>query len=185
MKDYFVLLVLMISLFTACSSEMNGDENNRKEDVVSLSFSLLDINGTPCNEFAYGDPIIFDLEIDNKKNKPIILFHSDKDAVDLQLGSDLFKVYSEEDKREMGTPWSGMFCEYSLAPISLPASTQSHLYCSWFGVNEDNKYRCSYPLCKDADNVPLPKGSYFVRFSIECSQNAPRTSSFSIPFKVK
>ena len=60
MKDYFVLLVLMISLFTACSSEMNGDENNRKEDVVSLSFSLLDINGTQCNEFAYGDPIIFD-----------------------------------------------------------------------------------------------------------------------------
>ena len=35
MKDYFVLLVLMISLFAACSSEIKEDSTNETQNFIN------------------------------------------------------------------------------------------------------------------------------------------------------
>ena len=60
---------------------------------------------------------------------------------------------------DMGKPWTGSWCNYSLTPreFPIPAGSAQELSCEWSVVTWP-----TYPLCCDPDmkKDSLPKGDY-------------------------
>jgi hypothetical protein len=166
MKRALLLFGVLLSLgiFCACSSDDEIDNdlsvdnltngNDSAADKIQFSFSLLNNDGLPTSSFKYGEDISFDLTITNKSDKELFLFN------DFFLSEDLFRVYLE-DGTGVGAPWtdfnSSNYVALGIAPKSAISFT-----CNWIKA-----LSTQWPLVKNKDFDPLPKGNYYTKFKIK------------------
>ncbi len=177
MKKYLFIsccLALMVSAATVlmgCSSsddisdDINNsvDSSNDPEGNVVVNFTTQDETGMAKTTFKEGENIVFDLEIDNKSDIAFVYLRSFEEGSDLVLDRDFFCVYDISGNR-IGTPWTGMFCEYSLQKEwIIEAHSKYHIRCPW--LLSEACYP-SHPLCKGDDNRALPAGTYSISFNV-------------------
>lgn len=182
MKDYFVLLVLMISLFTACSSEITEDSTNPfvtgisansivEGDSVLVELRLLNEAKEPTSVFKEGENIIFELKLSNYSKSPLTYYRWFKEERDINLDENLFKVYSKEDGKSIGLAWVGWFGDKSMQmEYFFPSQSITYIRCPWYNI-KDFKYGdlLWVELHKDAskDNPYLSKGHYYSKFNVK------------------
>lgn len=149
----FPLFLLICMMLTGCSKD-------EKEFSIDFNFQLRTVEGDSSHGFGYGDNIVFDLEIINNSDFDVTYGPNDADVV---LDDELFRVYSK-DGREIGLPWTGMYCEFSEQQYwTIPAKSVKHVICPWFQCESASP---SHPLCKAVDNPLLSVGDYYTRFSV-------------------
>ena len=166
MKRKLVLLSILLSLgmFCACSSDDEIDNDlsvddltngtDSVADIIQFSFSLLNNDGLPTSSFKYGEDICFELTVTNKSNKELLLFN------DFFLGEDLFRVYLENGTG-VGTPWTDYNSSNYIALGIAPKSSISFT-CNWIKA-----LSTKWPLAKNKDFDPLPRGNYYTKFKIK------------------
>ena len=157
-------LLLTFSMFCACSNsdEMDSylsnsnleNEIDNVQDIIQVSFSLLNDKGKPDSLFRYGEDICFELMITNKSDKKLFFFD------DVFLGNDFFTVY-REDGTYVGTPWTSIGTEFSGAGITISPKSSKRYTCKWIGMEADR------PIEKKHELDPLPKGSYYTKSCIK------------------
>ena len=173
MKTNILEIGLILTLFTAIGTgcEKNTDnlweispENNvaaiqQEVNGIVFKFCLLNEKGEPATVFDEGRNFTFSFSISNNLNDTI--------AIPTEfINSEFYRVYEIQDKMAMGKPWTGIWCEFSLAPhiITLPPAKTKQLNCPWLLTDFDKP---DYPLCKSRSNEPLPKGEYFTKLDLD------------------
>jgi hypothetical protein len=146
---------------------------------------------------------LFDFVIVNNSDTTMICTHENKEWIERIVryvsknGPDMFLpsnreflcVYSEDGK-EIGTPYSGMFCGFSNNTWkTIPSHSTYHIQCLWKETGAHNA--ATYPLCgPDPENDDFPIGKYSVSFSIKYREKANDSNSkfkkaiFKYPFEV-
>ena len=177
MKKLYYLLgtLLLTAALAACSSEYDdppepwgshqSEISTSNSDDILMNFRLLNIHGDTATLFAGNDNIVFDLVIENKSKKDFVYSRNFEGKSNLVLDDDFFCVYTEKGER-IGSPWTGMFCDFTLQKKwVIPAGTTYHIRCPW---KWSPNIRTTHPLCKDDnDNKKLSKGIYYTNFSVK------------------
>ena len=180
MKKLKYFIIMLCSLFLSCT----GDENTDRDiwevakptiEIVkgdfAFKFCLLDDNNNPSTKFKEGENIHFYLSLENLSKDEIIL-------KDVFFTHDFFVVYDEENK-EVGKPFMGVFCTYELNPPRLveikPNETVS-FHLPWTIKLGEWVYADTYPFCMESDKEPLKAGKYSCKVPIDlnCMQNGEK-----------
>lgn len=178
-------LIIMIPLLALIMVMVGCEQDDDEEIPVKLSFNMINSNGKQTNIFNIGEPIIFDLSIENVSSNTVPFIYNIHKNNGIEIGSDLFRVYDEKGN-DYGVPWSGQFCLFT-EPEGINAKSKFHLYCSWSGIDINNPFRCTYPLCKVEDNKPLPSGNYHCSFEISYKGDNNKITKilFTTNFKIR
>ncbi|AGA76815.1 hypothetical protein [Echinicola vietnamensis] len=168
MKPYVYLFTFLL-VFTSCLKD-NEQSNvstqncaNTSFDELAVDFCLLSIDSVPATSFRQGENIIFALTLHNLTSDQLTI----KPAF---LHNHPFAVRSQNDIFGIGTPITGVWCQFSLNPqeLVLAKGTSITLRAPWFW---DDEITPTYPLCKADSNPVIPPGNYIsmvdLDFSIE------------------
>lgn len=158
----FVIFIFGALIVSSCSKD-DGD--------VELKAWMMDDDGVETYEFNEGCLIVFNLRISNNTSE-------DYDVRYSLWGNNLFRVYSEDGK-DMGLPFKGYVSPMGRTPKyegermedicrTLKPGENFVIYCSWSGLNREDKYNASYPLGKTEDFTPthLSPGNYYTSFKL-------------------
>lgn len=162
------VLLLLFSFITAgCQKddifELNiGDENaviQKEIDGIEFKFCLLNEQGDPSTVFEEGENFTFHFSFKNLKEDTIIVTTE-------FVYDEFFRVYQviETEHIDKGKPWSGIWCDFSLAPREIPVApnSSSELLSPWMPKGEIYDY---YPLCVTGRDA-LPTGVFITRFDL-------------------
>jgi hypothetical protein len=152
-------------------------------DGIEFKFCLLNEKGEPGTVFNQGENFTFYFSFSNNMKDPIIVTTE-------FISSDFFRVYRSLDNNDMGKPWTGVWCNYSLAPqeINLAPSNIKQLFCPWI-LTQDNTPE--YPLCMSESKDYLAKGKYETSFNLDFhftmngKKNIINGLIFKINFEIK
>jgi hypothetical protein len=163
--------------------ESNESMINTAAEGIEFTFCLQDELGQPFTIFKKDKNIIFNFSIKNNLQDTIIITTE-------FINNNFFRVIQLDNNFDYGTPWSGVWCEYSLLPqkIIIKPSDQKKLSCPW--VLSSN-YQPDYPLCMNQSKSYLPIGSYFTSFDLDFhyyldgSKRIINNLRFKIIFKIE
>jgi len=131
----------------------------KEVDGIEFKFCLLNEEGEPATVFNEGENFAFNFSFKNKMQDTIVVTTE-------FISSNFFKVYRSQDNNDMGKPWTGVWCNYSLAPqeINSAPSNTKQLYCPWI-LTQDTAPE--YPLCMSESKDYLAKGKYETFFDLD------------------
>ena len=152
-------------------------------DGIEFKFCLLNEKGKPAIVFNEGEDFAFNFSFSNKMQDTIVVT---TEFINLNF----FRVYRTLDNYDMGKPWTGVWCNYSLAPpeIYIAPSKTKQLYCPWVlaeGVAPE------YPLCMSESKIFLDKGKYYSSFDLDFhytiggKKKIINNKTFKINFEIK
>jgi hypothetical protein len=151
-------------------------QNETKQ--IEFKFCILNKDGQSATVFNEGDNFTFSFSFKNNSTDTIIVTTE-------FINSDFFRVFSSENNIDLGKPWTGIWCQFNLAPhiINLPPSYSEKLTCPWI-LTEDNAP--VYPLCMSESKEPLTKGEYntSVELDFHYSKNGKVTIINQLKFKI-
>lgn len=164
-KTFFVIPFLFILIVVgACDNNSDnlffeispeGGRSVIQQEVQGLFFKfyLLNEKNQPTTIFNEKENIIFSFSIENKLGDDI---SATTDFID----SNFFRVYKTTNSVDMGKPWTGLWCEYSLSDkkINISSAEISQLSCPWVLTE---KYQPDYPICMSESKNYLPIGNYY------------------------
>lgn len=141
---------------------VQGSENavlQKDFNEIGLSFYLINEQGDTTTLFNENENIIFCFSFKNKTGE-IITINSEF------MNSDFFRVFQSEDKKDMGTAWTGMWCLFRIEPrdFTLEQYQSATLTCPW--LKDDEIHPPTYPLCKSESSKCLTKGKYYTAFDL-------------------
>ena len=151
MKTIAILIfqVFLLALI-ACEKEDN-------DLPVTLKLELLDENSVSCNQFEYGENIIFSFKMTN--NLDSILYY------DLSFMNDeFFKVYLKDgdDLIAIGKPYVSLYLELRYGQFFISGNTTSGNFLPWIS---DSSIVHVPPCFVIHPNEPLEKGDYVTGFT--------------------
>lgn len=182
----FVLLFVLMGagcekedkLLWEISPKSNSAVIQQTDDGVEFKFCLLNEKGEPSTVFNEGENFVFNFSFKNKMQDTIVVTTE-------FINSNFFGVYRSLDNIDMGKPWKGVWCDYSLAPqeINLAPSTIKQLYCPWV-LTKDNAPE--YPLCMSESKDYLTKGKYetFIDLNFHFTMGDKKKIIDNITFKI-
>lgn len=131
----------------------------KEVDGIEFKFCLLNDQGEPATIFNEGENFTFSFSIKNNLEDTLIITTE-------FINSEFFRVYNTQDNIDMGKPWTGLWCEFSLEPqtLMLPPVQSLKLNCPWVLI-ENNKP--DYPLCMSESKNPLAKGEYYTKLDLD------------------
>ncbi len=190
----FVAATLFLSFMgTGCEDndhdlwEISPESKNvviqQEMDGIEFNFCLLNEDGEPATVFNEGENFTFNFSFGNKKQNTVVVTTE-------FISPNFYRVYSSKDNIDMGKPWTGLWCELSLAPheIKLAPSEYKELSSPWM-LTENNEP--TYPLCMSGSNEFLPKGYYYTRFDLDFhytmndKEYVIDSTTFKITFEIK
>lgn len=123
----------------------------RKNGIV-FKFCLLNEQGEPATVFKEGENFTFCFSLNNKTKDNISI------STDF-INNDFYRVY-RNDNTDMGTPWTGIWCDFSIKPteMNIASLTTMQLNCPWVLTSYA---RPDYPFCASESKDVLPKGNYY------------------------
>jgi len=146
-------------LLLEISSDSKSAIIQKEVDGIEFKLCLLNEKGEPANVFNEGENFGFNFSFKNKIQDTIIVTTE-------FINSNFFRVYRSLDKPDMGKPWTGVWCNLSLAPheINLAPSNLKQLYCPWILIKD---IAPDYPLCMGESKDYLAKGKYETFFNLD------------------
>lgn len=173
--SFFLLLLGIESFAVSCSSD-DKEEQRIVLDIdtapaqdyngICIDFKLLNSDSVAIKTFKEGENILFNLEIENRRDTVVYM-----PTVTI-LAEDMFHVYSAYG-RDYGKPWDWL--QTGLA-VTLFFPKTSKVFCySWLGEidtdpssPDERQSRHSFANFRRASvRAPLPKGDYFTQFEME------------------
>lgn len=157
-------MLFVTILCFACESE-SQEPNPIKMDVETqgnciqasaegllMKFCMLDIQGNAQKSFEAGENFSFSLVLKNESEETITI---KEDLID----SDFFEVTDVLKGHHFGKPYTGVWCEFSLAPreIKIESGESIDLECPWKLESGDLP---TNPFCKSETNENLIIGDY-------------------------
>jgi hypothetical protein len=188
----FLLLLLLIVAGIGCGQddeiwEISPDSKTvviqKEVNGIEFKLCLLNEEGEPSTIFNEGENFTFSFTIINNIEDTLVISTE-------FIGSEFFRVYQTPDNIDMGKPWTGLWCEYSLAPqkiILLPLQN-IQLNCPWI-LTENN--HPVYPLCMSESKYPLAKDQYYTKLNLDFHYSKKREKEqinnliFKINFKIQ
>ncbi|NLI71550.1 MAG: hypothetical protein GX361_02315 [Bacteroidales bacterium] len=164
---------------------MDADTNStiieKEIDNLVFKFCLLNEKGEPATVFKEGENFTFNFSIQNFYRNPIsVPTHF--------VNNDFYRVY-KKDNTDMGKPWAGIWCEFSLTPqeITIAPNEIRLLNCPW-RLTESNQP--DYPLCMNESRNILSKGDYYTSINTQFdyvvnSKNQSVKLNLRINFKIQ
>ncbi len=121
-------------------------------DGILFKFCLINEQGEPATVFKEGENFAFGFSVQNQLQNTIMIPTN-------FVNNNFYRVY-RKDNNDMGKPWTGIWCNFSLASQELTVSHNEvrSLNCPW-QLTESN--RPEYPLCMDESKSVLAKGEYY------------------------
>lgn len=170
---------------TGCEKTLDTDINSavieKKVNGLAFKFCLLNEQGKPATVFKEGENFIFNFSIQNFSQNPIFVSTH-------FVNNDFYRVY-KKDNTDMGKPWSGIWCEFSLTPqeITIAPNEIRLLNCPW-RLTESNQP--DYPFCMNESINILSKGEYytFINTQFDYAVNSKNQSvklNFRINFEIQ
>jgi len=161
----------------------NSNVIQKTVDGVEFKYCLLNEKGEPSTVFNEGENFDFIFSFKNNMQDTIVVTTE-------FINSNFFRVYRSLDRNDMGKPWTGVWCDYSLAPqeIYSAPSTIKLLHCPWVLTNDNAP---EYPLCMSESKDYLAKGKYETffdldfHFTIGGKQKIIDNITFKINFEIK
>ncbi|TAL65036.1 MAG: hypothetical protein EPN88_10120 [Bacteroidetes bacterium] len=185
------LIILMLCLMGTGCKKSNGPptlleitpesasaiiQNETKQ--IEFKFCLINKDGQSATVFNEGEDFTFSFSFKNNGTDTIIVTTE-------FINTDFFRVFSLENNIDVGKPWTGIWCQFSLSPhtITLPPSYLEKLTCPWI-LTENNTP--VYPLCMGESKEPLMKGEYntFIDLDFHFSRNGKLTIINQLKFKI-
>ncbi|MGI5913719.1 MAG: hypothetical protein ACOX5K_03220 [Bacteroidales bacterium] len=169
------MLLLCGAITLGCERGCEKDENRIWEifpdsettvvqnvvDGIEFKFCLLNEAGEAATVFNESENFIFLFSFKNLMNDDITV--TTEFIVD-----DFYRVYkrSSNDLIDMGKPWTGTWCEYSLVPheISLEPNMEKTIKCPWILTETDYP---DHPLCMSESKDYLAIGEYVTSFDLD------------------
>ena len=176
-------LLLLFSLMGAgCERETFPSNKNatiqKEVDGIQFKFCLLNQQGEPDTIFNVGENFTFSFSIKNNLEDALVITTE-------FISSEFFRVYRTQDNIDMGKPWTGVWCEFSLAPriLRLPPVQSRQLNCPWMLTENDKP---NYPLCMAESKNPLAKGDYYTKLNLDFhySKNGKKEQINNVIFKI-
>jgi hypothetical protein len=187
--------ILLLLLFLEVSCEKDQDarllqiypkENNSiiySESDIAFRFCILNQEGDPSTILKYGENFTLYFSFTNKMQDTIFVTTE-------FIDSNFFRIFNFIRNVDMGKPWTGIWCQFSLEPhiIILAPNKTKELKCPWI-LKEDNKP--DYPLCMSESKEFLPSGEYFTNinlnfhFSEGASEYILNDTCLKINFKIE
>lgn len=146
-------------LFWEISPGSEIQDINYKENGINIHFCLLNEEGESTTSFSVKENIIFSFSIENNSDNNISI---PTDFID----STFYRVYEKYENTDLGKPWSGLWCEYSMTDkrIELVPSGTKHLNCPWILIDGQQP---DYPLCMSESKDYLPIGEYYTAIQLK------------------
>lgn len=131
----------------------------KEVDGIEFKFCLLNQKGEPATVFNEGENLFFNFSFKNSSSNPVI-------ATTEFINQNFYRVFRLSDNTDMGKPWTGLWCQYSLSPqeINLEPNNSKELCCPWLLVGGNTP---DYPLCMSMSKDVLNKGEYFTSFVLD------------------
>jgi hypothetical protein len=156
----FILMLIMVA-GVGCKNdevvmqlEVNSQTSviQKKVAGINFRFSLLKARYQPSTVFKEGENIIFSFSIENALQDTIFV------STDF-ITPDFYRVF-KSDNIDMGKPWTGLWCDYSLAKeeLAIAPSNVKELNCPWV-LNPS--IQADYPLCMSQSKSYLMAGDYY------------------------
>jgi len=127
---------------------------------IEFKFCLLNEKGEPATVFKEGENFSFRFSIKNLNDDTITVTTE-------FISDDFFRVYhlTSNSLIDMGKPWTGVWCEYSLTPheFEMEPSIEKQFNCPWV-LTDDNAP--DYPICMDESKNYLTIGEYSTSFNL-------------------
>jgi hypothetical protein len=141
------------------SPETENKVIQEQENGIEFKFCLLNEVGEAATEFDEGENYTFSFSIENKEDDTITVTTE-------FITADFYRVYRTQDNKDLGKPWTGLWCEFSLRPREIKSAPAEciKLDCPWV-LNGNN--RPDYPLCMSESKYPLSKGNYYTSFALD------------------
>ncbi len=126
-------------------------------DGIDFKFGLMNTESEYATVFNEGENIIFNFSFSNDGEDTIII------STDF-INNDFYRVFNSDNNKDMGKPWTGIWCEYSLQPqvIVLPPSQSREIKCPWI---LRSSHQTDYPLCKSESRPLLDLGDYYTKLN--------------------
>lgn len=187
------VILLFAFLIAACQKDdvfeiKIGDVNPvivQEVNGIEFTFCLLNEQGEPATVFNEGENFIFQFSIKNLKKDTIIITTE-------FINDEFFRVYrlSGDNPLDLGKPWSGIWCEYSLEPheIKVAPSKTSKVQSPWNFFGDFYDY---YPPLCVTGKENLTEGEYLTGFDLDFHYKLIDESyninnlKFKINFKIK
>ncbi len=193
-KSFKIIFFLVIIIFTGLGCESSDSDfliaeigdTGCIEDAsknIDFKFCLLDQEGKPSTVFNNGENFSFSFSFKNKMQNNIIVTPE-------FITSDFYRVYRLDNNKDMGKPWTGTWCNFSLQAreFELAFEQTIKLTCPW--ILTDNS-QPDYPLCMSESKEFLPKGEYYtqIKLNFQMEVNGKKkvidNLKFRINFKIK
>ena len=156
----FILILTMVA-GVGCKNdevvlqlEVNSQTSviQKKVAGINFRFSLLKARYQPSTVFKEGENIIFSFSIENALQDTIFV------STDF-ITPDFYRVF-KSDHIDMGKPWTGLWCDYSLAKeeLAIAPSNEKEINCPWVSASN---IRPDYPLCMSQSQSYLMVGDYY------------------------
>ncbi len=167
MKTYLFLLSVLI-LNVSCESEgqslekvniiAQGDCIIGNVEGLVMEFCIFDIEGNSRTVFNENENFIISLVLKNLSQETMVI---DQNLID----ANFFRVINVVDNEDFGTPYTAVWCQYSLAPreLQLEPGTSLTLNSPWV-LDFEKEVFPTAPLCKSENNEFLNKGVYSTGF---------------------
>lgn len=121
-------------------------------DSIQVDFALLNIRGEQTTSFAYGEDIIFDLKVYNKRDRNFWI-----PSWKYLLGDNMFRVFTSEGQ-DLGTSWYYEDIDVLMYRAIL-AHSEKHWQCPWLSASTKEP---THPFVHKKKNRKLTKGKYYV-----------------------
>lgn len=162
----------------------NGQTAIRKDvDGIVFNFCLLNEEGKSATIFEKKENIIFSFLIENNLGCDISVPTN-------FIDSTFYRVYRQIDNADMGKPWTGLWCEYSMAnkKVEIASSETYSFVCPWILTKD---HQPDYPICMSESKDYLSSGNYYTiicldfQYFQESEQKTINNMIFKINFKVQ
>lgn len=166
-KIISLIFIFSIAVIAGCENnesvlEITSKSNNtviqKEVDGIKFKFCLLNESGNSSTVFKEGENIIFSFSFENDLQDSIIV------STDF-IRSNFYRVY-QSDNIDVGKPWTGILCEFSMAKeeLGLAPSSFKQLNCPWvLTINSQP----NYPLCMSQSQSYLRAGDYYTFIDLE------------------
>jgi hypothetical protein len=191
----FFLLPIILLLFTiSCDKseidvlEIAIDDSNKciqnERNEIDFNFCLINVDGIPSTSFRANENFNFSFSFTNDTKDTIVVTTE-------FIKPDFLRVFRSSDKENMGRPWTGVWCEFSLRPqeIVLAPGNNKTILSAW--LSSENSPSDLFPLCTDTALEPLPKGEFYteIKSNFHYAVNGKKTIiddlSYKINFKIE
>jgi len=143
--------------------ELTPDSKNpviqNETEGIEFKFCLLNEQGIPSTIFNEKENFILSFSFKNNLQNTI--------SVNTEfINYEFYRVYRYTDNKDMGKPWTGVWCNFSGLPkeIDLLQSSIKNLNCPWVLTEYSTP---DYPLCMSESKSFLDKGDYFTSIELD------------------